>query len=431
METCSQNCGNGLGFMIISTSNPSTAGYNYSGLGGAQLSWSQCTGSATLECPAINSILVKFDLFNVQTGQGGANFTGFYSGGEYPQPPNPEYDMSSSGINMESGDLMRATLAYNGTVLTETLTDTVTSATYTNSYTVNIPALVGGSTAYVGFGASMGVATATQDLESWTYTVESPGQAAVPTFSPAAGIYAGSQNVTLSSASSGAVICYDTTGTPATNTSTSCATGTMYTAPVTISSSETLYAVAGGTGYSDSPVGNATYVIQNSVATPIFSPAAGVYTSAQSVTISDTTSNATIYYTTNGTSPTSSSTKYVGPVLVNTTETLAAVGVVAGEPNSAVASAAYTINSPTSIATPSFSPVAGIYTAAQSVTIADATSGVTIYYTTDGTTPTASSTRYTGPIIVSSTETVKAIAMGTTGVESAVGLVAYTINLES
>jgi Chitobiase/beta-hexosaminidase C-terminal domain/Legume lectin domain len=429
-ETCPTDCGDGLGFMIISVSNPSSAGYNYSGFSGGQFSWSQCTGTGNTVCPAINSILVKFDLYNAQTSQTGANLTGFYTDGEYPQLPNPQYDMSASGINMESGDLMRATLAYNGTVLTETLTDTVTGATYTKGYTTNIPALVGGDTAYVGFGGSMGSATVTQNLESWTYTVESPGQAAVPTFSPAAGTYSGSQSVTLSSASSGAVICYNTTGSPATNGSTSCAAGTLYTGPVTVSSSETLYAVAGGTGFSDSPASSASYVLQNSVATPSFSPAAGTYTSAQSVTISDVTSNATIYYTTNGTVPTASSTKYTGPIAVSSTETLEAIAAATGETNSSVASAAYTINSPTSVATPTFSPAAGTYTYAPSVTISDATSGATIYYTTDGTVPTVSSTKYIGAITVSSTETVEAIAVATGNIESAVASVAYTISLE-
>ena len=51
--------------------------------------------------------------------------------------------MAPSDINMQSGDLMKATLTYNGTVLMETVTDTVTGATYRNSYSANIPALVG------------------------------------------------------------------------------------------------------------------------------------------------------------------------------------------------------------------------------------------------------------------------------------------------
>jgi Chitobiase/beta-hexosaminidase C-terminal domain len=88
---------------------------------------------------------------------------------------------------------------------------------------------------------------------------------------------------------------------------------------------------------------SATYVIQSSVATPTFSPPGGAYTSAQPVTISDATSGATIYYTTNGSTPTTSSTAYTGPIAVSSTETLEAMAVATGDTNSAVASVAYTI----------------------------------------------------------------------------------------
>jgi len=165
-------CGDGMGFMIISNSNPSSAGFNYSGYAGSQFSWSRCTSST--DCPSIKSALVKFDLFDNSTGTDGANLTGFYSGGEFPQPPQAESNMAPSGINMESGHLMKATLTYNGTVLMETVTDTATGATYRNSYSVNIPALVGGDTGLVGFGASSGEASVTQNIQSWTFTVESP-----------------------------------------------------------------------------------------------------------------------------------------------------------------------------------------------------------------------------------------------------------------
>ena len=79
------------------------------------------------------------------------------------------------------------------------------------------------------------------------------------------------------------------------------------------------------------------------LATPTFSPAAGTYASAQSVTISDSTPSATIYYTTNGTVPTTSSTVYSGPITVSSSETIEAIATATGYSQSAVASAAYTI----------------------------------------------------------------------------------------
>ena len=114
---------------------------------------------------------------------------------------------------------------------------------------------------------------------------------------------------------------------------------------------------------------------------------------------------------------------------MSSTETLEAIAVATGDTNSAVASAAYTITpSMPVVSTPTFSPAAGTYTSAQSVTISDATPGATIYYTTNGTTPTTSSTAYTGPITVSSTETLEAIAVATGDTNSAVASAAYTIS---
>ena len=84
--------------------------------------------------------------------------------------------------------------------------------------------------------------------------------------------------------------------------------------------------------------------------------------------------------------------------------------VKSGNADNAIGSVAYTINL-TKVATPTFSPIAGTYNSAQAVTISDATSGTTIYYTTNGTTPTASSRTYSGPIAVSVSETVKALGI--------------------
>jgi hypothetical protein len=77
--------------------------------------------------------------------------------------------------------------------------------------------------------------------------------------------------------------------------------------------------------------------------TPTFSPAAGTYSSPQTVTISSTTPSATIYYTTDGTTPTTSSTVYSGPLTIFSTETIKVIGTAAGYTSSAVGSAAYAI----------------------------------------------------------------------------------------
>lgn len=79
-----------------------------------------------------------------------------------------------------------------------------------------------------------------------------------------------------------------------------------------------------------------------------------------------------------------------------------------------------------SVATPTFSPEAGVYSEPQSVTISCDTEGATIYYTLDGSTPTASSTQYSTPIQIESTTTIKAIAI-VDGEESAVATGKYVI----
>jgi len=78
-------------------------------------------------------------------------------------------------------------------------------------------------------------------------------------------------------------------------------------------------------------------------------------------------------------------------------------------------------------ATPAFSVAGGTLTSSQSVTITDSTAGAAIYYTTDGTTPTASSTLYTGAITVSASETIEAIAIAAGFSNSAVASVNYVI----
>jgi len=87
----------------------------------------------------------------------------------------------------------------------------------------------------------------------------------------------------------------------------------------------------------------------------------------------------------------------------------------------------YTSGGTSTVATPTFSPAEGSYSSTQSVTISCATTGATVYYTTDGSTPTTSSTEYSSAISVSSTTTIKAIATKSDMDNSGVASATYTI----
>ena len=167
-----------------------------------------------------------------------------------------------------------------------------------------------------------------------------PPPVATPTFSPAAGTYSTAQTVTISTATSGASIRYTTNGSTPSET-----VGTLYSAPITVSATTTINAIAYESGMTDSTVASATYAIQLQVATPTFSPAAGTYSTAQTVTISTATSGASIRYTTDGSTPSETAgTLYSAPIAVSATETVKAIAYETGFTDSSVASAAYTIN---------------------------------------------------------------------------------------
>jgi len=164
-------------------------------------------------------------------------------------------------------------------------------------------------------------------------------------------------------------------------------------------------------------------------AEPIFSLSGGTYYAPLTVAISDATFGATIYYTTNGTLPTTSSKVYTNPIVVNSSETISAIAAASGVSNSAVASASYTITvaSLPATATPAFSLSPGAFNTAQTVSISDSTPSSQIFFTTDGTTPTTASSQYLGPILVDFSQTINAIAVAPGFRSSAVATAAYTL----
>src|SRR5438445_6499198 len=170
-----------------------------------------------------------------------------------------------------------------------------------------------------------------------------------------------------------------------------------------------------------------TVTIQQQVATPSFSPGGGTYTGSVTVTISDATSGAAIHYTTDGSTPTTSSPVYGGALTFNQTTTLKAMAAASGMTDSGVASATYTIQQQQQVATPTFSQGGGTYTGSVTVTISDATSGAAIHYTTDGSTPTTSPPVYGGALTFNQTTTLKAMAAASGMTDSGVASATYTI----
>ncbi|HUB68143.1 MAG TPA: chitobiase/beta-hexosaminidase C-terminal domain-containing protein, partial [Candidatus Methylacidiphilales bacterium] len=167
------------------------------------------------------------------------------------------------------------------------------------------------------------------------------------------------------------------------------------------------------------------------VSSPLFGVPGGAYASSQTVALTSATSGASIYYTTDGSTPSSSNgTLYTGPISITTYKTiLKSIATMSGLTNSAVNTAIYTITSVLDL--PHFSLAGGSYTGPQTLTITSLstlTDGASIRYTTDGTTPTSTNgTLYTGPITISATTTVYAVVYAPNFPNSAVVGATYAL----
>jgi alpha-tubulin suppressor-like RCC1 family protein len=247
---------------------------------------------------------------------------------------------------------------------------------------------------------------------------------AAPALTPVAGTYSAALDIVMATTTANATIRYTTDGTTPTPTS-----GTVYAAPVHVAETTTFEAVAYRSGWTTSPVTTAAYTIAPLVAAPTFSPAAGIYLTAQDVTISTATAGASIRYTTDGTTPTDTiGTLYAGPVHAATPLTLKAVGYRTGWTTSLVTSGRYEIGP--LAAAPAFAPVPGTYLDPQDVAITTTTPGASIRYTIDGTTPTdTTGTLYSGPVHLADSVTLRAVAFGFGIRTSAVTSGSYTIGL--
>jgi N-acetylneuraminic acid mutarotase len=150
---------------------------------------------------------------------------------------------------------------------------------------------------------------------------------------------------------------------------------------------------AGLTGYLNDLWEYKTPAITWPAPAPTFSVPAGSYTSAQTVTISATLAGATIYYTTNGTMPTTNSSVYSTPIVVSSSETIDAIATASGYSASALASAAYIIG-------PAGNPIPVLYSISPAVASAG---GAAFTLTVNGSGFVTNSTVYGGSTALTTT----------------------------
>jgi len=242
-------------------------------------------------------------------------------------------------------------------------------------------------------------------------------EVATPTFSLAPGTYTTEQTVRIADSAVDAVIHYTTNGVAPTVSS------PIYLGPVTLVETTTLRAIAALPDGSVSSILTVVYTIVPA-AIPTFDRPAGIYTTNQTVTIRDATTDAVIYYTTDGVAPTTDSAVYTGPISIDHTTTLRAIAVRPNGPASGNFTAVFTIEP---AATPTFSEPAGTYETAQTVAIRDATPGAVIYYTTNGVAPTTAAAVYAGPVALDRTTTLRAVAARPNGPASPNFTAVFTI----
>lgn len=286
-------------FFVVQASNSSTNTPPFYGTGAVADANGEGFGDYLGQDAAIgNSVGVKFDLSSFNQNAYFASQpsgTGLYvDGGPYMGTGfSPETDMAPLGINLWAAHLMSCKIVYDGTILTMVLTDTVSGVSARFSWPVDIPSIVGGNSAWVGFTGGS-TYNPNQTVNSWDWYQGYNSRLSTPTFSPAPGNYSTSQSVTIS-ASGGAAIYYTTNGLPPTSAS------TLYTGAFSIASNEIVQAVAVQSNFTDSAIGYGNYQIQSgslpflnlpsgfSGATNLVTPAGYAIISGSSLVLTDTT----------------------------------------------------------------------------------------------------------------------------------------------
>lgn len=206
-----------------------------------------------------------------------------------------------------------------------------------------------------------------------------------PAIVPLGGRFTNSVTVTLATYTTNTSIRYTLTGVDPDGAS------PLYSAPFPLTSNATVKVRAIQAGASTSVVFQASFTVQ--VATPVISPPGGAFGASVSVTVTCASTNTQIRYTLDGWEPTSSSSLYIAPILLDSSATVKAKAFSSGSVQSATAKATFTGSVPQAAA-PVITPASGVFSNAVTVTMTCTNVGAEIRYTTDGTSPQYSSLLY-------------------------------------
>lgn len=243
--------------------------------------------------------------------------------------------------------------------------------------------------------------------------------AATPVFSPSGGAITNGTTISISCATPGVSLYYTIDGTTPTVAS------PLYSGPFIINGGTTVKAFAAGTNYSSSSVQTVNYLWARS-AMPAFNPGSSAVPVGTPISISCATPGSTIYYTLDGSTPTTSSMVYSRPIVYQTNFVLSAFSSANGYSNSLVTIGSYSL---AQAAIPVFNPPLGPVTNGTPVSLSCSTSNSVIYYTLDGSTPTTHSFVYSGPVSINAGTKITAFATANFYTNSGTSSVTYLLKI--
>ncbi len=245
------------------------------------------------------------------------------------------------------------------------------------------------------------------------------GVVEMPTFSSSGGVYTSEVTLTVSCNTPGASIRYTNDGTEPT------AASLLYSSPLAISTTTTIGAKAFLSNWDSSTATSETYTITGSLSPPVITTTGTTYT-AYTITLTSPDPDVNFEYSLDDWVK---ANVYSSPFTITSSVTVSAGAWKTGWANSSSVSKYFEITG--TVSTPAFSPSGGSYLVDQLVTMTCSTDGASIRYTTDGVTvPDETSTQYSAPITLTTSQTLSAKAFKSNWLSSNAGSATFNKTLQ-